>query len=338
MPRETTRREDGHELADLTAADHWPRGISRTGGFRLPGTPLCFPGCERPGLLFLGDMDQPAPRRGQRVLATPFTAAALGAKERGLDALHLGFGRKIRLGRMDIRLLPAGRGPGSALLEVGLLERRIVYCGGVRLGRPFLGPGAEAASCDLLLLDARVADPRPPSARRAGRQLADWAAASLTGGRPVIACGNLTAALEAARSLMDAGIPLRAFRPLYEMMCRLEGHDFPLAGLHRLEEELPDGEVVLHAAGLWPQTRAALTAGLSVAHAGPGRACPPWAAQTFRLGEGEDRPGLVTFVRETGAAEVALGPGCDDETASAIRKTGVRVHRPPRPTQIPLPL
>jgi hypothetical protein len=338
MPRETHGREHGEELAGLAAGDHWPRGVSRAGGFHLPGTPLRFPGCDRPGLLFLGDVDQPAPRRGRRVLATPFTAAAIGARERGFDALHLGFGRRIRLGRMDIRLLPAGRGPGSALLEVGLHDRRIVYCGGVRLGRPFLGPGAEAAPCDLLLLDARVADPRPPSARRAGRQLADWAASVLPGGRPVIACGNLTAALEAARSLLDAGLPVRAFRPLYEMLCRLAVHDFPTPGLHRLEEELPDGEVVLHAAGAWPSTRLAGSTGAAVAHAGPGRACPEWAALTFRLGEGEDRPGLVSFVRQTGATEVALGPGCDDETAAAILRTGVRVHRPPRPTQIPLPL
>jgi hypothetical protein len=338
MSPETNGEGRGDGLAGPTAADHWPRGVSSAGGFRLPGTPLCFPGCERPGLLFLGDVDQSAPSRGQRVLATPFTAAALGAKERGLDALHLGFGRRIRLGRMDIRLLPAGRGPGSALLEVGLHERRILYCGGVRLGSPFLGSGAEVPPCDLLLLDARAADPRPPSARRTGRQLADWAAAALPGGRPVIACGNLTATLEVARSLADAGLPVRAYRPLYEMLHRLEEHDFPLAGLHRLEEEPPAGEVVLHAAGIWPQTRAARTAGLSVAHAGPGRACPDWAGQTFRLGEGEDRPGLVTFVRGTGAHEVALGPGCDDEIAAALRKLGVRVHRAPRSTQIPLPL
>jgi hypothetical protein len=338
VPREPNAGKPREELAGPANADHWPRGVSRTGGFRLPGTPLGFPGCVRPGLLFLGDPDQDVPRRGQRVLATPFTAAAIGAKERGLDTLHLGFGRKIRLGRMDIRLLPAGRGPGSALLEVGLHDRRIVYCGGVRLGKPLIGPAAEIGSCDLLLLDARVADSRPPSARRTGPQLAEWAAALLPAQRPVIACGNLTAALEAARSLMDAGLPVRAFRPLYEMLCRLEEHDFPLAGLHRLEEELPDGEVTLHAADIWPSTRLARGAGLVVAHVGPGRACPDWAGRTFRLGEGEDRPGLVTFVRETGATEVAVGPGCDDEIVAAIRKTGARVHRAPRPTQILLPL
>lgn len=338
MAKRSDCRPSGSRLAGPATADHWPRGISRAGGFRLPGTPLGFPGCTRAGLLFLGDPDQEPPRRGQRVLATPFTAAAIGARERGLDALHLGFGRKIRLGRMDIRLLPAGRGPGSAMLEVGLGDRRIVYCGGVRLGKPFLGPAAEIAPCDLLLLDAKAADARPPSPRRTGKQLAEWAAAALPGSRPVIACGNLTAALETARALVDAGVPVRAFRPLYEMFCRLEEHEFEAAGLHRLEEELPEGEAILHAADVWPGSRLAREPRLAVAHAGPGRACPGWAARTFRLGEGEDRPGLVELVRGTGAAEVALGPGCDDDTAAALAVTGARVYRPQRPTQIPLPI
>jgi hypothetical protein len=272
------------------------------------------------------------------VLATPFTAAAIGARERGLDALHLGFGRRIRLGRMDIRLLPAGRGPGAALLEVALGDRRIVYCGGVRLGKPFLGPAAEIPPCDLLLLDAAVADPRPPSPRRTARQLAEWAASALPSALPVIACGNPTAALEAARALLDAGIPVRAYRPLYEMLCRLEEHDFPLAGLLRLEEELPAGAAILHAAENWAGSRLARSPGLRVAHAGPGRDRPAWAEESFRLGEGEDRPGLLEFVRRTGATEVALGPGCDDETAAAFVRAGIRVHRPPRATQIPLPL
>jgi len=272
------------------------------------------------------------------VLATHAVSAAVGARERGLDTLNLEFGRRIRLGRMDIRLLPAGRGPGAALLEVVLRDRRIAYCCGVRLGAPFLGSRVEIPRCDLLLLDVAPADSRPPSARGTGRQLAAWAASALPAGPAVIACAGLTAAMEAARSLMDAGLTVRAFRPFYEMLHRLEGHGFPLSGLHRLEEELPAGEVVLHSAAVWPTTRLACSSGATVGHAGQGRSCPAWASRTFRLGEGEDRPGLVEFVRETGASEVALGPGCGEETAAAIRKIGARVYRAPRSTQIPLPL
>lgn len=273
------------------------------------------------------------------MLATPFVSAAIGARERGLDTLNLEFGRRIRLGRMDIRLLPAGRGPGAALLEVVLRGRRIVYCGGVRLARPFRGPRVEIPSCDVLLLDPPIGDPKPPSAIRTGRRLADWVASELSAGSPVIACAGLTAAMEAARSLMDADLGVRAFRPLYEMLCRIEEYDFPLAGLRRLEEDLPAGEAVLHSAAAWPATRLARASGLAVARAGPGRDRPAWASRTFRLGEGEDRPGLVEFVRETGAREVALGTGCDDdETAAAVWRTGALVYRAPRVSQIDLPL
>ena len=122
----STTPNGGGELMQPRAIDRWPRGIACDGGFKLLGTPLGFKGSNHPGLLFYSSIDETVPLQGQRILATPFAAAAIGASARGLDALVLDYERKVRLGRMDIRLLSSGLGPGSALLEIGFQERRIL--------------------------------------------------------------------------------------------------------------------------------------------------------------------------------------------------------------------
>ena len=100
------------------------------------GTHLGFGASEGAGLHFLPHVDSVLPARGSRILATPLCAAAIDAERRGLDTLGLGFGRKIRLGRMDLCLYPAGLGPGSALLEVVFQDRRIAFCDSEREVRP----------------------------------------------------------------------------------------------------------------------------------------------------------------------------------------------------------
>jgi len=335
MPRDDRPSRTDGGLISPAAIDRWPRGVSCEGGFRLLGTPLGFLGSSRPGLLFVSNVNDPIPRSNQRVLTTPFVAAAIGTENRELDALTLGFGRKIRLGRMDISLIPAGLDPGSAQLEIGFKDRHIVYCGGVRLTAPLFAPPAEIARCDLLLLDVAPAEPRPGSPKRSVSRLARWVAEQLDADQaPVVVCGNAGAALDAAHTLARLEVPARACRPLFEMIRRVEGHGLSFPRLRRLEQTLPERDVLLHLERIWTGR----TKRGSVAYVGPGREQPAWADAAFRLGESEDRPGLVTYVKETGASKVALGPRCDEATAAMLADAGVAIYRVGRPTQIPLPL
>ena len=345
MPKKTRSGDDRSgrtggraSLMDLAAIDRWPRGIACDGGFKILGTPLGFAGSRRPGLLFLGGADARPPRRGQRAIATPFVASALGAAERELDALALGYGRAIRLGRMDLRLLPSGVGPGAAQLELGFRGRSIAYCDGVRLASPLHGPPAEVARCDLLLLDAAPADPRPGSPRRAAKRLAAWADEHLRAGPTAIVAGGAYAALDAAFALTRAGIPIRAVRPVFEMLRRVEDHGFGVPRLRRLEQRAVDDALILHLDRLWPRAGVAGATRGRVAFCGPGRRVPAYASAGFRLGESEDRPGLIAYAKRTGAAHIALGPRCDDATAELLARTGAAVYRVERPTQMPLPL
>lgn len=304
------------------------------------GTPIGFGAAKGASLIFVAHADSPIPRRGSRVLMTPLAAGAIGVEKRRLDALTLGYGRKIRLGRMDISLFPAGIGPGSAQFEVSFKDRTILYCGGVRLTQPLCGVEAEVPTCDLLLLDAKAAEPRPESPKRVFKKLKDWVMETARSGKvPVLCCGSVAAAVESACTLNQTDESVRAGRPIFEMLCRIESAGFfPLSRLRRLEEEWPDSGAVLFQSRLWPRSNFRSAGSAAVAYVGPGRSKPAWAEVSFRLGEGEDRPGLVSYVEKTRASQVVLGPNCDDAIAKLLEKTGAKVYRAQRPTQMTLPI
>ncbi len=325
-------------LIQPVAIDRWPRGIACDGGFRILGTPIGFGRAKGASLKFVAHVDDYIPPRGGRIMCTPLVAAAIGSQRRGLDALILGYDRKIRLGRMDIRLLPAGLGPGSAALEVSFKDRKIVYTGGVRLPRPLSSPAADVPECDLLLIDAAPAEPRPPSPRRVAVQLVDWVEGALSAGQvPVLTAGSLNAALDVVWALRGSDYHLRAHRSLFEILRRIGGLGYSLPHLTRLEEQWPSQCIVLHLARLWPGSRLITSDSAQVAYVGPGRLGPTWAEVAFRLGENEDRPGVVSFAKNTRAAQVALGPNCDAATSALLQKAGVSVYRVSAPEQIPLP-
>ncbi len=320
------------------AHDRWPRGIACDGGFRILGTPIGFGRARGADLQFLSHVDDPAPSRGTRVLITPFLSQAMDAEKKGFDALTLGYGRRIRLGRMDIRLFPAGLGLGSSQFEVSFKDRKIVYVGGVRLARPLAAPPAAIPSCDMLLIDAAPAEPRPPSPKRVSAQLKAWVEETLSSGLvPVLSAGSVASALDAAWTLRQLDIPIRACRPIFEMLKRTENVGFSIPGLKRLEQICPTTGAVLHFARLWPNSKFIATKSTLAAYVGPGRNKPKWAKIAFRLGEGEDRPGIVSYVKKTNATQVALGPLCDEATSLLLRNAGFNVYQVQHPEQIPLP-
>ncbi len=331
-------KSGGSSLIPRKTLDGWPRGIGFDNGFHLIGTPLGSGLARKAALLFIPHQNCSLPRRGTRILITPVLAAAIGAKERGLDALALGYDRRIRLGRLDIRLLPAGLGPGTSQLEVSFKNRKIVFCGGVRLSRPLIGSAARVEPCDLLVLDTEPAEPKPPSTRRVSAKLVEWVVAMRTGGQvPVLVCASPGAAVEAAWALRDAESELRCCRPVFEMLRRLSHQIQGIPLCRRLEQQWPSQGMVLHLVRLWTGSRWAGERDHPTAYVGPGRSTPPWADAAFRLGEGEDRPGLVSYVKQLGARQVALGMPGDGAFTKLLEKADVRVFQVHQPTQVPLP-
>jgi hypothetical protein len=330
--------DGGSELIAPQANDRWPRGVACDGGFKLLGTPLGFRGSSRPGLLFYSDLDDPIPALGQRMLATPFAAAALGAVQRGFDVLILDYERTVRLGRMDIRLLSSGFGPGSAALEVSFRERRVLYCGAVRASSPLFGLPAEPTPCDLLLLDAAPAAPRGIAPRTAAHRLEAAVRGALAERRVAsIACATRTAALEAAVVVSGLDTPFLAQRPIFEMLRRVERFGLAFLHMRRLEQTWPKEGVVLHYAHQPPPCSDDGVESRRVA-VGPVFAGSRPPAGAIRMAEGEDRAGLAAFVRRTSAQNVAFGPRCDEQVAALIEAEGAIVYRLHEPTQIPLPI
>lgn len=320
------------------AIDSMPKGVACNGSFQLLGTPLGCMGAKGASLKFLSSVDDSIPRRGSRVLMSPFVAEAIGAVRRGLDALILGYNRTIRLGRMDIRFLPSGFGPGSVQLEVSLKDRKIVMIGALRNGQPLSAPCLEIPRCDLLLMDIEPAESRPPAPRRVATQMRKWIEGVLDEKRtPVLCADSRASALEAAWIVRSADMEVRACRPVFEMLKRVAPFGYSMPRLRRFNEKVDAREVLIHLAPLWSRRQVLPKGEYSVAYIGKGRTVPSFAQQGFRLGESEDRRGILSFVKETKAETVALGPRCDQATSELLREAGLEVYRVRKPSQIDLP-
>jgi hypothetical protein len=269
----------------------------------------------------------------------PVLAATLDMERRGLDTLSLDYARKIRLGRMDMQLHPAGLGPGSAQFELSFRGQHVVFCGGIRLGVPLATTRASIPKCDILLLDVEPAEPKPPSVKQESTRLIKWVQDALASSSlPLVACGNLTSAIDVMWALQSLNVEIRAVRPLFEIYRRFSRSNALSWRVLRLNQTWPKQGIVIHLSRLWPHSRYFGKVVAKIVYAGPGRMSPDWAETGFRFGEGEDRSGLVSYVRRSGAKQVALGPHCDQILAKLLAKNGARIYRAQGSMQIPLPL
>jgi hypothetical protein len=321
------------------AIDRWPRGIAYRNGFRILGTPLGFKSATNNGLNFISNVNDKPPGRGTRVITSRFLASVMDMEDKGVDALILDFGHQIRLGRMGIQLYPAGLGPGSTQLEISFQNRRILYCGGVSVHQPLNSPPCATPECDLLLLDTVTAEPKPPAPGSVTKPLLTWIQYTHERRRvPIVTFGNLTAALDVCWMLASNHVAIRTPRATFELFRRAASQGAQVPRLHQLRQTLPPKEVVLVAAERWPSSRFFNAPTVMCAYAGPGREGATFSVDTaFRLGEGADRPSLVSYVRETRAAQVALGPDCDEALAKLLQKAGIETYRLAHPAQMPLP-
>jgi hypothetical protein len=143
---------------------------------------------------------------------------------------------------------------------------------------------------------------------------------------PVLCFGSRGAVLDTAWTLRHLDSPVYAYRPIYEMLRRVEQVGFSLPRLRRLERRLPPHGIVFHFAHLWPPSRFG-GQDIRTTYVGPGKTVPEWASEAFRLGESADRSGLVSYVSKMQPSQVALGPRCDEATSKMLCKAGFRVYR-----------
>ena len=125
-------------------------------------------------LRFIASLNERTPRKHERILMNRPLLGAMGCESRNVDVLAVDFGQKIRLGRMEIELFPAGMGLGSAQLKLSYRNRRILYCGGIRLAKPLNSPPCEIPTCDVLLLDVASAPSKLGAPARTAKALYDW--------------------------------------------------------------------------------------------------------------------------------------------------------------------
>lgn len=317
--------------------DRWPTGIAYRNGFRILGTPLGF-GHVVGSLRFLDNLEARTPRKGERLITSHLLSLALGEKRRRNDILGLSYSQTIRLGQMALRIYPAGLGPGASQLEVSIKKRKILYCGGIRMAKPLICAASEVPRCDLLLLDVPVSEPKPPAPTTVSKALQSWLAQCIDEKqRPFLIFGNRAAAFDGVYSAGEAGVSLRVQRRLFEMVRRVSA-ELPIGNtVSRLGQKVKIGEGALISIADWHKSRFFSESDKRVAYIGPGRALPQFADVAFRMGESEDRPGILAYIKKTGAAQVALGDMTDETLTESLQEMGIEAFRLTHPTQIPLP-
>jgi putative mRNA 3-end processing factor len=334
------------------------RAFSFARGVRLAGTSLC---CDGPGsasdLVFLshaqavgalGARRFPLRRGGrQEVLATAGTLALLGRAGERLRrrALPAELGRPFSLGESRLELFSSGHLPGAASLLVEAGERRLVYAGSVRAGRPGFGaPPAEVRRADALCIDGTLGDPRfvlpPPEEALAAvrRFVVDCRA---EGRAPVLLVPPFGTAMDVAATLAEAGVGLRAHRAIVSAAAafRAAGARPPL--MARFAGRLGDGEALL-----WPSD--AREAPLLGALGSPRFALvsafslDPPTLRRLRADVGiglsnlAGFPDLLAYVEASGAREVAVHRGFTEALAAILRQRGIEAYALGPPHQMDL--
>ncbi len=286
--------------------------------------------------------------RRQDLLATEGTLVLLGPTGDRLraHALPAPFGRPFTLGDLRLELFPSGHLPGAASLLCEFNNRRILYAGTVRASGPGAGVGAgEMRNADALCLDATFGSPRfvfPPREEALG-QVRGFAEQSVTSARtPVLLVSPYGTAMEVAAWLGAQGFTLRAHSSIVAAATRFKAAGArPTPAIGRFTGKLSPREVLL-----WPpEGRQAPQLGAIASPAFAfvsGFSLVPETLAAMRVETGialsnqSDFLDLVAYVDATGAQEVALYRGFNEELAAVLRAKGLHAYPlgPPRQMEL----
>jgi Cft2 family RNA processing exonuclease len=283
----------------------------------------------------------PRARAGRRkILTTDATLALSGPAGERLrpHTLVAAYGRPFNLGGMRLELFPSGYGPGAASLLCEQAGRRLVYSGPVGAVAP------EARVADALCLDGTFGSSRFtfPAIEEALASVVAFVTERLQAGQaPVVLSHARGELLACAVALARAGVALRVHRAVMVAAASYRGAGVTVPPLARFAGRLDAGEALL-----WPADardapalrRLAAPAFLLAS----GAAADPEAAESARvdaavpLSTMADFAGLLRYVEETGAREVAVLHASDAELCQTLRARGIDAYPLGPPEQISL--
>jgi hypothetical protein len=322
-------------------------------GVRLQGTIITCDASAGSEVIFLSHAARdaralPRSRHGRRqILTTETTLALLGPAGERLrpHALLAGIGRPFALGDLRLELLPSGHAPGAAgLLCERLAARgregptRLLYAGVIGPGETAAVRPAEAVCLDATFGARRFVFPAPADARA---EIVALVREALGAGRAPIVLVEPGPALALAAALGEAGVAVRAARPIVK-----EAAAYARAGLPAPTPQRFDGRLRADEALLWPpEARDAPRLGalaspfVILASGWAADATAVAAARAERgvaLTDRADFAGLLRYVESTGARQVALLGATSDELAVALRERGIDAYPVGPPRQIAL--
>ncbi len=335
------------------------RAFSFRGGVGINGTILtCDASGSASDLVFLshaqalgepGKGARQALRRAGRhdLLATDGTLTLLGRDGVRLrpHALPAPFGRPFTLGDLRLELFPSGHLPGAASLLCEVDDRRVLYAGTVRAQDAGFGavPG-EIRRSDALCLDATFGSPRfvfPPREEALGqvRRFVEQAIASAR--TPVLLVSPFGTAMEVSQWLHAEGLDLRGHRSIVGAATTFRAAGATPPVIARFAGKVAPREILL-----WPPE--AREAPLLGAIAAPvfafvsGFSLVPETLAAMRVDSGialSNQSGfsdLLAYVEATGAKEVALYRGFNEELAGVLRARGYQAYPlgPPRQMEL----
>ena len=147
------KHEEGNPA--MHAIVHEAFGLRATGGLHIPAARLWLDGMPRDGIALRSHLAR-LPARLHRIVCSPELAALMG--KRSPQPLLIPWATPLQLGRLTLELLPAGGGPGTAMLRWHLDGRTHLYAAAARPEHLPTARPMELASADVLVLDAELAE------------------------------------------------------------------------------------------------------------------------------------------------------------------------------------
>ncbi|MBN2714268.1 MAG: hypothetical protein JXX14_00355 [Deltaproteobacteria bacterium] len=324
-------------VISVRSADRMPRSIVFDGGFKILGTPLAFKGCRHPGLLFISELNMKIPPGTRRVIGSETAIGAMGHRKKRLDTIAVSWDRLFKLGKMDLRLLPSGMGPGASLLEIKYRDRIILYCSGLRTAQPLSGAPLPVTACDILLLDFNIATFKSPAPRTLKPQFLTWQKAHSNNFATAVLCDTAPSVFDVLHTVEDTAMPVLAHSTIYNLLRETAIAENKKLTVRRLGKQWPTTGLVISGSRAFFKSAHAKNAGIPVCICGPKESSPD-NLNAFPFGVSEHLAGLVQFAKKCGAGTVAISPTGGETAADAFIKAGFDVHYSRAPRQLKLPL
>jgi putative mRNA 3-end processing factor len=310
---------------------------TRADGFEIEGWPVRIDAGRRQqvGLVTHAHTDHAA--RHEHIICTPETALLLGARWKRLTARAVPLGQSVSLEGARVTLLPAGHILGSAMVQVEMGERRILFTGDFRTEASALLEGAGPVNCDVLVMESTFGrrEYRFPDAGRVRQLISGFVdAARASSYTPVLTGYSLGKAQELV-ALLGSYHETVWVHPRIAEFCAL----YRQAGVKLPDVQVPGagappGSLVVMPPDFqrteWREQivrpRVCFCSGWALG--GPGGHYA--ADQMIPLSDHADCASLVAFATATGASRVYTMHGFAAELAELLRQEGMDASPLPR--------